>query len=75
MSGIAVKSSASLNTISNNYIGINSLGTVAIPNNSKGIYIENANSNVIQSNVVSGNGEEGIYVYNISERNLIKDTN
>ena len=57
------------NTISGNYIGIDASGAFTLPNVYDGIYIESSPSNTIggdipgERNVISGNGDEGIFIY------------
>jgi hypothetical protein len=65
--GIRLTTGASLNTIDNNYIGINASGT-AIPNGETGLAIYNGPNNTIGSSsagisqYISGNAREGIYI-------------
>src|SRR3989339_866915 len=59
---------ASSNIFSGNYIGTNKNGTTTIPNGMEGIYIAGNNtsrgmSNTIEGNVISGNLQDGIYLY------------
>lgn len=64
--GIRVQSSG--NIIRGNYIGTNTSGTAALPNNG-GIYISNVSSNTIGGtaagarNLISGNNGPGIYIF------------
>jgi hypothetical protein len=65
--GIGLYSTGSI--VVNNYIGVNSLGTAALPNGT-GIYISNANRNLIggnrlanEGNLISGNTYNGIRFY------------
>ena len=54
--------------IRRNYIGTNAAGTGAIPNAKNGIYVSNLSTiigsdiNAADGNVISGNGEDGIYL-------------
>ena len=84
-SGIVVSgSAASGNVIQGNYIGTNTVGSAALPNLDAGVLIQNAaTTNSIGGtvasarNVISGNGNPGIYLTgagtngNIVEGNLI----
>src|SRR5262249_21193005 len=51
------------NVVLGNYIGTNTSGTGPLANgsNANGVYIENAPSNQVLNNVISGNGSTGIY--------------
>ena len=52
------------NVIEGNYIGVASNGLTAIPNNGDGVYVESSlQSNMISSNVISGNASDGIFFY------------
>ena len=67
-SGITISGAgASNNVVEGNVIGVNTSGTVAIPNTSHGIRIVNASNNRIGSlteaggrNIISGNGGSGV---------------
>ena len=57
------------NTVSGNYIGVDLLGgTVKVPNEQAGVFIDNAPENTIGGssaelgNVISGNGEQGVVI-------------
>ncbi len=70
--GIIINGSAATgNTITNCYIGTNYSGTIAggtasVNNDGAGIMIQNgASSNVIDDNVISGNGGYGVYIYTL----------
>jgi len=66
------------NWIAGNYIGLNTSGLFSVSNTSHGISVSGANSNHIggsvaaSRNIISGNGANGIYVYNGSSGNLIE---
>ena len=75
---------SSQTTLQGNYVGLNAAGTAAIHNLGDGIYLINANSNVIggatsglgnfisgNDNVFSGLGFDGLYLNN-SSKNLIQ---
>jgi CSLREA domain-containing protein len=63
------------NTIISNYVGTDLAGTAAVPNTYYGIYVESGASgaadNVIQGNLVSGNGRWGIAVVGTATNTLI----
>jgi len=49
------------NTVRGNFIGLNAAGTWDLPNSFAGLYlIDGAQSNLVVSNVISGNGSEGV---------------
>ncbi|MBL7950886.1 MAG: HYR domain-containing protein, partial [Flavobacteriales bacterium] len=60
--GIRIQgASANGNTIQGNHIGVNAAGTAALGNGQNGIHIASAvTSSAIISNVISGNGQNGI---------------
>jgi hypothetical protein len=65
--GILVEStevglSASGNTVKGNDVGVNEAGTAAIPNGGDGIEYVNSSDNTDESNVVSGNKQNGILI-------------
>jgi len=52
------------NVFEGNYIGVTSNGLSALPNNGVGVYVETSlQSNIIESNVISGNLDGGISFY------------
>jgi hypothetical protein len=63
--GISLGFSASGgNVIEGNYIGVASNGLSALPNNGVGVYVETSlQTNLIESNVISGNTSDGIFFY------------
>ncbi|TYB76448.1 T9SS type A sorting domain-containing protein [Bizionia myxarmorum] len=67
--GISI-SNGEANTIKNNYMGLDALGTGLLGNGQAGIYINSAN-NVIDTNVLSGNSVSGIYLGSSSTTNQI----
>ena len=55
---------AGSNIIEGNYIGVTSNGLAALPNNGAGVYVESSQqSNLIESNLISGNASDGIFFY------------
>ena len=60
------------NVIEGNYIGVTSNGLSAVLNNGVGVYVETSQqSNIIESNVISGNTSDGIYLYQ-STNNVVQ---
>jgi parallel beta-helix repeat protein len=60
------------NVIEGNYIGVTSNGSSALPNAGIGVYVETSQqSNIIESNLISGNTSDGIYLYQ-STNNVIR---
>jgi parallel beta-helix repeat protein len=76
LDGVFVMSAVG-NWIAGNYIGLDSTGLLSVSNASHGISLSGANSNHLGGsvagarNVISGNGVNGIYIYNGSSGNLI----
>lgn len=62
--------SGGTNTVSNNYLGVDILGTSALPNGQAGVFVNSAD-NVIHANVISGNGAAGINLSSISTTNAV----
>jgi CSLREA domain-containing protein len=73
--GIDLNSSSSNNTIQGNKIGTNAAGTAAVPNSSDGIYVYGAGPNVITGNLISGNGENGINLQQLTANPSVSVTN
>ena len=73
--GISFHSSATNNLVIGNLIGTDKTGTVAVANKDGGILLSGAGSNTIGGvglgNVVSGNGDDGIYVSQGADDNVI----
>lgn len=76
--GIALfGSDADGNELVGNYIGLDASGSVAIPNRGDGIYINGGDGNTIggtvpgSRNVISGNKDDGIELYNRADNNLV----
>jgi len=60
------------NAIEGNYIGVTGNGLAALPNDGIGLYVEiSQQSNIIESNVISGNSFDGIYLYQ-SSNNVVQ---
>lgn len=58
-------STTTFNTVQGNTIGTNSAGTASVPNALNGVLVqEGASENLIQSNVISGNAENGVRLNN-----------
>ena len=73
--GVHIDQYSELTALSGNFIGTNNAGTAAIGNGGNGVSITNSNNNqligctfednpFIYYNVLSGNGENGLYIYN-----------
>jgi parallel beta-helix repeat protein len=77
LDGIFITNSVG-NWIAGNYIGIDSSGQMAVSNVNNGISISGANSNHIGGsvaaarNIISGNGVNGVELYNGSSGNLVE---
>lgn len=69
--GILVYQGASSNLITNNIVGLNAAGTAAIPNQGNGISIIGSNNNTVSNNVSSGNGYDGILIYEGASSNTV----
>ena len=78
--GIRVTGAAATgNQIRGNYIGVNTLGSGAVPNTNGGVILQSsAGSNVIggtaagAGNVISGNGQRGVFVQTSANGNSIQ---
>lgn len=54
---------ANTNTVSGNYVGTNAQGTAAVPNDFYGLYVwSGAQNNLFESNLVSGNSGDAVYI-------------
>jgi parallel beta-helix repeat protein len=73
--GVLIEAGSELTALSGNFIGTNNVGTSAIGNGLDGVNISNSNNNqligctfqdnpFIYYNVLSGNGRNGLYIYN-----------
>jgi hypothetical protein len=73
--GVHIDQYSELTVLSGNFIGTNNVGTAAIGNGGNGVSITNSNNNqligctyednpFVYYNVLSGNGENGLYIYN-----------
>jgi hypothetical protein len=68
-SGISIAGdNSSLNTVQGNRIGTNAAGLLALPNSDHGIFVMSANNTIGGTvpkarNVISGNGNVGVYLY------------
>ncbi|KAA1425011.1 choice-of-anchor D domain-containing protein [Mumia zhuanghuii] len=73
--GIEVAGAAKGTVISRNRIGTNAAGTAKLPNRSQGIAAITAAKVTIQSNLISGNGETGVWASGLagSDPHLIAD--
>jgi hypothetical protein len=55
---------ASGNILTNDFIGTNSTGTAAVPNNQNGVFVDNASFNTVgPDNVISGNWTNGVKIF------------
>jgi titin len=61
---------AGQNVISNNFIGTDNSGELAVSNADDGITVSGAPSNTISGNVISGNGANGVYLVGASGNTL-----
>lgn len=65
------------NEVKGNYIGTNKSGTVGLGAGSWGVYIYNADHNLIggstaaERNIISGHGYHGVEIYNNSDHNVV----
>ena len=60
------------NTITNNKIGTNPAGNLAVPNAETGVYINASSGNVIRFNLISANGISGVNIFGEqSSRNTV----
>jgi parallel beta-helix repeat protein len=73
--GVHIDQYSELTALSGNFIGTNNAGTAAIGNGGNGVSITNSNNNqligctyednpFVYYNVLSGNGQNGLYIYN-----------
>ncbi len=62
--GVEVQDGAGGNTFSNNFVGVNGPGDAALGNKAGFCLLEPGASNVIQGNVISGNGSVGVLAQN-----------
>jgi parallel beta-helix repeat protein len=78
--GVGIQGSGQYNALQNNIIGLNAAGTAPLGNASSGITLHNGARNVLiggngelSRNVISANGESGIYInYHTSGNNTIQ---
>ncbi len=74
--GICLSDGAATNTIESNIIGLNSMGTAAVPNGGAGMWLSYASDNVIGSSApqsvqyISGNTRAGIYLENSNHNSI-----
>jgi hypothetical protein len=54
---------ANQNQISDNLIGTNAADTAAVPNGQYGLSLSSSSSNSLYKDVISGNGNNGVYLY------------
>jgi uncharacterized repeat protein (TIGR01451 family)/CSLREA domain-containing protein len=74
--GVSLQAGASNTIFVNNFIGLDTNGTAAVPNAADGIHDESAYSIIgtaASGNVISGNGNDGIEIRNPSSRTLIRN--
>ncbi|MFN1834311.1 right-handed parallel beta-helix repeat-containing protein [Balneola sp. MJW-20] len=78
--GVSVRGTAIQNVIRNNFIGTNILGTADLGNGGGGgVSLSSSNGNVVQQNLISGNGGDpatagpGVTVTQLSKNNSIRD--
>ena len=68
LNGVRITGSASAadgNKISNNFIGTDPTGQIAI-GNGKGITLDNVSNTLVNGNLISGNGGDGVRIFNSS---------
>jgi RHS repeat-associated protein/CSLREA domain-containing protein len=72
-------SGASGNLVQGNYIGTDASGTIALGNTNRGVHIQGAINNTIggsapgAGNLISGNGQYGVYIYGTgTDGNLVQ---
>ena len=68
--GVVLGVSASANLVQGNYLGLNTAGTGAIKNTSSGITLDGDGNQVI-SNVISGNGGNGVTLSGTADGNTL----
>ncbi|MGB0931160.1 MAG: right-handed parallel beta-helix repeat-containing protein, partial [Chitinophagales bacterium] len=71
--GIYLTSGANNTTIENNKIGTDSTGVSAVPNLDHGIYIQTSTEALIKDNLISGNGDDGIFLNSGANNALIEN--
>ena len=76
--GVRIGENATGNTVSGNNIGTNAKGTLEIGNTLEGVYIEQGSQDntiggtmIVNSNIISGNGGDGISILSNSTGNII----
>ena len=70
--GVWVGNGAHHNTVQGNFVGTDPAGAVSIPNRAEGIDLWGGNDNAILGNLVSGNGQNQIALWNNAQRNRIE---
>jgi Calx-beta domain-containing protein len=76
--GVHLALGASGNTVQGNYIGLNAVGTAALPNESGVVLFNNASNNTIggtaaaERNVISGNRSYGVQIEDNSNSNIVQ---
>jgi uncharacterized repeat protein (TIGR01451 family) len=72
--GINIIGSSGTNTlVVNNFIGTNAAGTAALGNSVNGIIVATSANNLIQSNIISGNSQNGVLIFAGGTNNQIVD--
>ncbi|HVG18185.1 MAG TPA: HYR domain-containing protein, partial [Blastocatellia bacterium] len=51
------------NFVANNYIGTNAAGAAALGNSANGIAVGFSTNNLVESNIISGNGQNGVSIF------------
>lgn len=64
--GVAVLGPENSNIIVANYIGTDLTGTVKVPNQNNGIFIDNAVGMIVSNNLISGNAWNGVSIVGVS---------
>ncbi len=60
--GVALVEAAMTNTVSSNYVGLNTLGKGPLANALVGVLLENAADNLVEQNLISGNTGNGVHI-------------
>ncbi len=72
-SGVLMISQSTGNTVAGNLVGLNALGTAAVPNLLNGIIASNSDGNTLgPGNVVAGNGTNGVRLRTGADANVVK---
>ena len=68
--GIGVFVTGNNDIIQDNYIGTDVTGTLAAPNQAPGLYLAGSNNDIVDANLISGNGNGGIVINGASGNSI-----